>query len=201
MPAISPSESTANISGNNYADGYYQLADFESYEEAIQNKFSGNAQLALSSLAKNGSYSLKVAVQPGQKGETVWIPTTSKYFSATTNFSGASKITFMVYNAQSTDSTVRFYLNTYDRSGDAYNAGTYLKDSADVWHDDHPQNASFRFTLAPGWNEITINAADIGTDYLSYVGAFIIAFDSGVGCDDAQVFYLDDVRVYMNKVS
>ena len=195
------SESTATISGNIYAGGYYQLADFESYEETIQNKFIGNAELALSSVAKNGNYSLKVAVQPGQDGETVWIPTTSKYFSATTNFSGASKITFMVYNAQNADSTVRFYLNTYNRSGDVYNDGTYYKDSADIWHDDHPSDTSFRFTLAPGWNEITINAVDIGTDYLSYVGAFIIAFDSGVGYDATQVFYLDDVRVYMNKVS
>lgn len=193
-------ESVAAVNGNIYTDGYYQLADFESYAETIQNKFSGNAQLALVSSAQNGSYSLKVAVQPGQKGETVWIPTTSKYFSATTNFSGASKITFKVYNAQAEDSTVRFYLNTYDRSGDVYNAGTYNKGSADVWHDDHPQNTSFRFTLAPGWNEITINAADIGVN-LSYVGAFIIAFDSGAGFTAEQVFYLDDVRVYMSKVS
>ena len=101
------SESAATISGNIYTNGYYQLADFESYEEAIVNKFSGNAQLALSSNARNGDYSLQVAVQPGQKGEAVWIPTTSKYFSATTNFTGVSKITFKVYNAQDTDSTVR----------------------------------------------------------------------------------------------
>jgi len=191
-------QSAAAISGNVYADGYYQLADFESYAETIQNKFSGNAQLSLSSEAKNGNYSLKVAVQPGQSGQTVWIPTTSQYFSATTNFSGASKITFKVYNAQASDSAVRFYLNTYDRSGDVYNAGTYNKGSNDVWHDDHPNNTSLRFTLAPGWNEITIDTADMGN--LSCVGAFVIAFDSGVGCDDAQVFYLDDVRVYMNKV-
>ena len=191
-------QSAAAISGNVYADGYYQLADFESYAETIQNKFSGNAQLSLSSEAKNGNYSLKVAVQPGQSGQTVWIPTTSQYFSATTNFSGASKITFKVYNAQASDSAVRFYLNTYDRSGDVYNAGTYNKGSNDVWHDDHPNNTSLRFTLAPGWNEITIDTADMGN--LSCVGAFVITFDSGVGCDDAQVFYLDDVRVYMNKV-
>jgi hypothetical protein len=189
------------INSNLYGDGYYQLADFETYEETIQNKFSGNAKLAMVDSAKNGNYSLKVAVQPGEKGETVWIPTTSKFFSATTDFSGASKITFMVYNAQSTESTVRFYLNTYDRSNDAYNAGTYFKGSQDIWHDAHPQNTSLRYTLAPGWNEITVNAADIGADYLSYVGAFIIAFDSGVGYDAQQVFYLDDVRVYMNKVS
>ena len=192
-------ESAAAVNGNIYADGYYQLADFESYAETLQNKYSGNAQLALSANAQSGNYSLKIAVQPGQGGETIWIPTTSEYFSATTNFSGASKITFKVYNAQSADSTVRFYLNTYDRSGDVYNAGTYNKGSADVWHDDHPQNTSFRFTLAPGWNEITINAADIEAD-LSYVGAFIIAFDSGAGFTAEQVFYLDDVRVYMSKV-
>ena len=193
------SESTASISGNIYKDGYYQLADFESYTETIQNKFSGNGQMALSTLAQNGNYSLKVAVQPGQEGQAVWIPTTSKYFSATTNFSGATKITFKVYNAQSADSTVRFYLNTYNRSGDVYNAGTYFKGAADIWHDDHAKNTSLRFTLVPGWNEITINAADLGTDYLSYVGAFVIAFDSGVGYDAQQVFYLDDVRVYMSK--
>ena len=194
-------ETTTVVNSNNYIDSYYLLADFETYEEVIQNKFSGNAQLALVASAQNGSYSLKLAIQPGQKGEAVWIPTTSKYFSATTNFSGASRITFKVYNAQPVDSTVRFYLNTYDRSGNVYNAGTYFKDAADVWHDDHPQNTSFRYTLVPGWNEITINAADIGTDYLSYVGAFIIAFDSGAGFNAAQVFYLDDVRVYMDKVS
>ena len=141
-----------------------------------------------------------MAVQPGQGGETIWIPTTSKYFSATTNFSGASKITFMVYNAQNAEHTVRFYLNTYDRSDDVYNSGTYFQADADIWHDDHPQNTAFRFTLAPGWNEITINTADIGVN-LSYVGAFVIAFDSGVGFSAEQVFYLDDVRVYMNKVS
>ena len=195
------SENGNVIKGNIYQDGYYQLADFETYEETIQNKFSGNAKLSLSSKAISGSYSLKVAVQPGQKGETVWIPTTSQYFSATTNFSRASKITFKVYNAQSTDSTVRFYLNTYDRSGDVYNAGTYLKDNADVWHDNHYQNKSVRYTLAPGWNEISINAADLGADYLSYVGAFIIDFESGAGSDATQVFYLDDVRVYMGKVN
>ena len=183
-----------------YGDGFYELADFETYEEIIQNKFSGNAQLSMSQMAQFGNYSLKIAVQPGQMGETVWIPTTSQYFSATTDFSGASKITIKVYNAQSTDSTVRFYLNTYDRSGDVYNTGTYFKANEDIWHDDHEQNKSFRFTLAPGWNEITVNAEDIGTDYLDYVGAFIIAFDSGVGYDTAQVFYLDDVRVYMDKV-
>ena len=193
------SESTASISGNIYKDGYYQLADFETYAETIQNKFSGNAQMALSSLAQNGNYSLKVAVQPGQDGGTVWIPTTSKYFSATTDFSGATKITFKVYNAQSADSTVRFYLNTYNRSGDVYNAGTYNKGSNDVWHDDHPSNTSFRFTLEPGWNEITVNASDFAAGALSYVGAFVIAFDSGVGYDAQQVFYLDDVRVYMSK--
>ena len=189
------SESTATISGNVYTDGYYQLADFESYAETVQNKFSGNAQLSLIGSAQNGSYSLKVAVQPGQKGETVWIPTTSKYFSATTDFSGATQITFKVYNAQASDSTVRFYLNTYDRSGDVYNAGTYYKGDSDIWHDDHPDNTSYRFTLTPGWNTITINGA-----FPSYVGAFVIAFDSGAGYDTQQVFYLDDVRVYMSKV-
>ena len=193
-------ESSATINSNLYGDGFYELADFETYEEIIQNKFSGNAQLSMSQMAQFSNYSLKIAVQPGQMGETVWIPTTSQYFSATTDFSGASKITFKVYNAQSTDSTVRFYLNTYDRSGDVYNTGTYFKANEDIWHDDHEQNKSFRFTLAPGWNEITVNAEDIGTDYLDYVGAFIIAFDSGVGYDTAQVFYLDDVRVYMDKV-
>jgi len=193
------SESTASISGNIYKDGYYQLADFESYTETIQNKFSGNGQMALSTLAQNGNYSLKVAVQPGQEGQSVWIPTTSEYFSATTNFSGATKITFKVYNAQSADSTVRFYLNTYNRSGDVYNAGTYNKGSNDVWHDDHPDNTSFRFTLEPGWNEITVNASDFAAGALSYVGAFVIVFDSGVGYDAQQVFYLDDVRVYMSK--
>jgi len=189
------SESTAAISGNIYTDGYYQLADFESYAETVQNKFSGNAQLSLIGSAQNGSYSLKVAVQPGQKGETVWIPTTSKYFSATTNFSGATKITFKVYNAQAADSTVRFYMNTYDRSSDVYNAGTYYKGDSDIWHDDHPDNTSYRFTLTPGWNTITIDGA-----FPSYVGAFVIAFDSGAGYDTQQVFYLDDVRVYMSKV-
>ncbi|MBO5078379.1 MAG: DUF4091 domain-containing protein [Oscillospiraceae bacterium] len=197
------SESTATITGNIYTDGYYQLADFETYEETIQNKFMGNAQLALSDLTQDGGYSLQVAVQPGQDGETVWIPTTSKYFSATTNFSSASTVTFKVYNAQNAGSTVRFYLNTYNRANDeygVYSAGTYNKTDADIWHDDHPQNAALRFSLEHGWNEITIDMADIGVD-LSYVGAFIIAFDSGVGCDAQQVFYLDDVRVYMNKVS
>ena len=190
------SENTATINGNVYnSDGSYQLADFESYAETVQNKFSGNAQLSLIGSAQNGSYSLKVAVQPGQKGETVWIPTTSKYFSATTNFSGATKITFKVYNAQASDSTVRFYLNTYDRSGDVYNAGTYYKGDSDIWHDDHPNNTSYRFTLTPGWNTITIDGA-----LPSYVGAFVIAFDSGAGYDTQQVFYLDDVRVYMSKV-
>ena len=193
-------ENFTTINSNLYGDGFYELADFESYAETIQNKYSGNAQLALSANAQSGNYSLKIAVQPGQGGETIWIPTTSKYFSATTDFSGASKITFMVYNAQSADSTVRFYLNTYNRSGDVYNAGTYFKGDADIWHDDHPQNTSLRFTLAPGWNEITINTADMNVD-LSYVGAFIIAFDSGAGFSAEQVFYLDDVRVYMNKVS
>ena len=184
------------INGNVYnSDGSYQLADFESYAETIQNKFSGNAQLSLINNAANGIYSLKVAVQPGQKGETVWIPTTSKYFSAPTNFSGASKITFKVYNAQAADSAVRFYLNTYDRSGDKYNAGTYYKGDSDIWHDDHPNNTSYRFTLAPGWNTITIDGS-----FPSYVGAFVIAFDSGAGFDTQQVFYLDNVRVYMNKV-
>ena len=192
---------TTTVAGNHYGNGYYELADFETYEETIQNKFSGNAQLSLIDQAQFGNYSLKVAVQPGQSGETIWIPTTSKYFSATTDFSGASKITFKVYNAQATDSVVRFYLNTYDRSNDVYNAGTYFKADADIWHDEHPNNNSFRFTLVPGWNEITINTADIGADYLSYVGAFIIAFDSGVGYQAEQVFYLDDVRVYMNKVN
>ena len=197
------SESTATITGNIYTDGYYQLADFETYEETIQNKFMGNAQLALSDLTQDGGYSLQVAVQPGQAGETVWIPTTSKYFSATTNFSSASKVTFKVYNAQNAGSTVRFYLNTYNRANDeygVYSAGTYLKGSADLWHDDHPNDTSLRFTLEHGWNEISINKADIGVDW-SHIGAFIIAFDSGVGCDDQQVFYLDDVRVYMTKVS
>ena len=94
----------------------------------------------------------------------------------------------------------RLTKSAYDRSGDVYNAGTYFKGDADIWHDDHPQNASLRFTLAPGWNEITINTADMDVD-LSYVGAFIIAFDSGAGFSAEQVFYLDDVRVYMNKVS
>ena len=197
-------ESTATINSNIYTNGYYQLADFETYTETVQNKLIGSAKLELSSFAANGSGSLKVAVQPGQSGQTVWIPTTSKYFSATTDFSGASKITFWVYNAQGTDSTVRFYLNTFDRTTDdksVYGAGTYQKDDADIWHDDYSSNKSIRKTLTHGWNEITITASELGTDYLSYVGAFIIAFDSGVGCDAQQVYYLDDVRVYMTQVS
>ena len=197
-------ESSATISGNIYnSDGYYQLADFESYEETIVNKFMGNAQLALSDLTQDEGYSLQVAVQPGQDGETVWIPTTSEYFSATTNFSSATQVTFKVYNAQNAGSTVRFYLNTYNRAKDdygVYSAGTYLKGDDDLWHDDHPNDTSLRFSLDHGWNEITIDMEDIGVD-LSYVGAFIIAFDSGVGCDAQQLFYLDDVRVYMSEVS
>jgi hypothetical protein len=106
-----------------------------------------------------------------------------------------------VYNAQVTDSTVRFYLNTYDRSSDVYNAGTYFKDSADVWHDDHPQNTSFRFTLAPGWNEITIQAADIGADYLTYVDETIEEADAGAGKINEIMAEGNEEATFFDKLS
>jgi len=194
-PVTAPS-----AAGNIYTDGYYRLADFETYTDTVRNKLTGNAVFGLSDTAQSGSHSLKVDVQPGQKGGSIWIPTVSGYFSATTDFSGAQKITFKVFNAQDADRTVRFYMNTYDRSSSVYNMGTYTKASADIWHDDHPENTSVRTVLAPGWNEVTVDLSVFGTGYRSYVGAFIITFDSGVGYDTEQVFYLDDVRVYMNKV-
>ena len=185
---------------------YYLIGDFESYFECSQVKYSGGkmAQIKKSEnpdLVTYGERSLQIVVPAGESDVSLRMATDTAFFNETTDFSNLTKISFDVYNAQDESRSVRFYLNRFMRT--ATSDGTWNYAWEDIWHDDNQYSTSFRFDLNPnGWTHIEITAQEFAnklqTD-LSQVDGFYVEFEDGRLYDTDQIYYLDNVRVYIGE--
>lgn len=185
---------------------YYLIGDFENYFECSQVKYSGGkmAQIKKSEnpdLVTYGDQSLQITVPAGESDVSLRMATNTAFFNETTDFSNLSKISFDVYNAQDESRSVRFYLNRFMRT--ATSDGTWNFAWEDIWHDDNQYSTSFRFDLNPnGWTHIEITAQEFADKLqpdLSQVDGFYVEFEDGRLYDTDQIYYLDNVRVYIGE--
>ena len=185
---------------------YYLIGDFEDYFECSQVKYTGGkmAQIKKSEnpdLVTYGEQSLQVIVPAGESDVSLRMATDTAFFNATTDFSNLSKISFDVYNDQDESRSVRFYLNRFMRT--STQDGTWNYAWEDIWHDDNQYSTSFRFDLNPnGWTHIEITAQEFANKLqpdLSQVDGFYVEFEDGRLYDTDQIYYLDNVRVYIEE--
>ena len=152
-------------------------------------------------LVTYGEQSLQVIVPAGESDVSLRMATDTAFFNATTDFSGLSKISFDVYNAQEESRSVRFYLNRFMRT--STQDGTWNYAWEDIWHDDNQYSTSFRFDLNPnGWTHIEITAQEFANKLqpdLSQVDGFYVEFEDGRLYDTDQIYYLDNIRVYIEE--
>lgn len=187
-------------------ESYYLLGDFENYFECSQVKYSGGkmAQIKKSEspdLVTYGDQSLQVVVPAGESDVALRMATDTAFFNETTDFSNLTKVSFDVYNAQNEGRAVRFYLNRFMRT--ATSDGTWNYAWEDIWHDDNQYSTSFRFELEPNaWTHIEITAQEFASKLqpdLSQVDGFYVEFEDGRLYDTDQIYYLDNVRVYISE--
>lgn len=185
---------------------YYLIGDFEDYFECSQVKYTGGKMTQIKKsenpdLVTYGNQSLQIMVPAGESDVSLRMATDTAYFNATTDFSNLSKVTFDVYNAQAESRSVRFYLNRFVRT--ATSDGTWNYAWEDIWHDDNQYSTSFRFDLNPnGWTHIEITAQEFAGKHqsdLSQVDGFYVEFEDGRLYDTDQIYYLDNVRVYIEE--
>lgn len=187
-------------------ESYYLLGDFENYFECSQVKYSGGKMTQIKKsespdLVTYGNQSLQVVVPAGESDVALRMATDTAFFNETTDFSNLTKVSFDVYNAQDESRSVRFYLNRFMRT--ATSDGTWNYAWEDIWHDDNQYSTSFRFELEPNaWTHIEITAQEFANKLqpdLSQVDAFNVEFEDGRLYDTDQVYYLDNVRVYISE--
>ena len=187
-------------------EDYYLIGDFENYFECSQVKYSGGKMTQIKKsespdLVTYGNQSLQVVVPAGESDVALRMATDTAFFNETTDFSNLTKVSFDVYNAQDESRSVRFYLNRFMRT--ATSDGTWNYAWEDIWHDDNQYSTSFRFELEPNaWTHIEITAQEFANKLqpdLSQVDAFNVEFEDGRLYDTDQVYYLDNVRVYISE--
>ena len=187
-------------------EAYYLIGDFENYFECSQVKYTGGkmAQIKKSEhpeLVTYGQQSLQIVVLAGESDVSLRMATDTAFFNETTDFSNLTRVSFDVYNAQDEVRTVQFYLNRFMRT--ATSDGTWNFAWEDIWHDDNMYSTAFRFELTPnGWTHIEITAQDFANKNqpdLSQVDGFYVEFEDGRLFDTDQIYYLDNVRVYIEE--
>lgn len=183
---------------------YYLIGDFEDYFECSQVKYTGGKMTQIKKsenpdLVTYGNQSLQVVVPAGESDVSLRMATDTAFFNATTDFSNLAKVSFDVYNDQDESRSVRFYINRFVRT--ATSDGTWNYAWEDIWHDDNQYSTSFRFDLNPnGWTHIEITAEEFANKLqpdLSQVDGFYVEFEDGRLYDTDQIYYLDNVRVYI----
>ncbi len=197
---------------------YYLLADFENYWECTQLKYENTlgkvTQIKKSEnpdMVTYGKQSARLDIE-GTAGTwhvlspTMRISTTNAFFNLTTNFSNMERLTFDIYNAQDYETAIRFYIGPVVTQ---YTMGRLGKNMND------PDNTMLVIDLKPQqWNHIEIDASEIrttatdangqvyfvyGAEALGVVGAFLIEFDRADLHEKKQVYYVDNVRAYINE--
>ena len=185
---------------------YYLMGDFESYFECSQVKYTGGKMTQIKKsespdLVTYGEQSLQIVVPAGESDVSLRMATDTAFFNETTDFSNLTKVSFDVYNGQNESRSVQFYLNRFMRT--ATSDGTWNYAWEDIWHDDNQYGTAFRFELKPnGWTHIEITAQDFANKFqtdLSQVDGFYVEFEDGRLYDTDQVYYLDNVRVYISE--
>lgn len=214
-------EQRKNVKEKDEATGesYYLLGDFENYFEATQVK-SGGSFGTITQVKKSdepdmvtyGAQSLKLEILGTeqtwhQHRPNLRFSTNNGFFNQTTDFSNMTKFTFDIYNGQDYEVTIRFYpdVNVNPRST--------LADRVIV-DDNYEYRITNIITLeANAWNHVEIPAEEIriiqydtegkaynvyGEKALQTIGAFCIMFDRGELHEQQQVYYLDNVRAYLD---
>lgn len=213
-------EQRKNVQGvdEKTGDKYYLLADFENYYECTQVKYGGSfgtiTQIKKSEepdMVTCGEQSAKLeilGVEETWKTQSPYMrfATTTDFFNLTTDLSDMSRFAFDIYNAQDYAVTIRFYV---DQNVDP----RYSFPDAILTNDNYEYCITNKIELQPGqWNHVEIPAEEMkivqyttegkayyvtGAEALQTVGAFVILFDRGELHENAQIYYMDNVRAYL----
>lgn len=199
---------------------YYLIGDFENYDEATEVKYQGTfgkvTQITKEDEPEKvtyGNQSLKLEIQGteetfGKLSPIMRMATTGDFFNETTNFTNLSKFTFDIYNAMDYEVTIRFYV-------DSQVSPIHTREDLILTNDNCEYSIVTRIELEPNqWNHIEIPAEQIkslkydvnqlpyaayGAENLDTVGAFCLMFDRGELHEHTQVFYVDNVRAYLEE--
>ncbi len=197
---------------------YYLLGDFEDFHEATQVKYSADfGKITVvdkndqPDKVTNGNGSIHITISGN---ESTWfkrrpnmrLSTTNAFFYYTTDFSNMDKLTLDVYNCQTYEVEIRFYLSQ------EIDPRSVLEDRY-FTNPHNPHNIIISRTLKPGqWNSLEIDAEEFkavaydeeGKRYLTYgsealqvTGGFHITFDRAELHDEPQQFYMDNIRAYV----
>lgn len=199
---------------------YYLLGDFENYYECTQVKY-GSSFGKITQIKKTEEADMVTMGEQSAKleilgTEETWLnhspymrfATTSDFFNLTTDFSNMTKFTFDIYNAQDYEVTIRFYADN--------NVDPRFSMPDEVLTDDNYEFCiTNKINLEPNkWNHVEIKAEDIkivqydkegkaynvsGAQALQTVGAFVILFDRGELHENTQIYYMDNVRAYIEE--
>lgn len=201
-------------------ESYYLLADFENYFECTQVKYEATfGKITQISKEKEpdmvtyGNQSAKLEILGTeetfhQRWPQMRIATNSGFFNKTTDFSNVTKITFDIYNALEYETTIWFYVN------ESVNPRSTMQDRI-LTNPNYEWCITNPIVLKPGqWNHIEIPAEEMkilkydadlkpyfayGKEALKEVGAFDLMFDRGEAHEVQQVYYIDNIRAYLEK--
>lgn len=199
---------------------YYLLADFENYFECTQVNYMASFGTVTEISSEDepdkvpyGKQSVKLEILGTEETWTQRRPTirfnnSGGFFNKTTDFSNMSKFTFDIYNAQDYEACIRFFIDTNVQKN-------FNQESTLLINTDYQWNVVNVIELEPNsWNHVEILAEDIryvkyddnlkpyyvyGAEALEEVGGFNIEFDRGDIHEKQEVFYFDNVRVYLKS--
>lgn len=201
-------------------ESYYLMGDFENYFEATQVKYGATFGTVTQvkkadepDMVTYGEQSLKLKIVGTeqtwhQHNPYLRFSTNNGFFNLTTDFSNMSRFTFDIYNGQDYEVSIRFYpdVNVNPRST--------LADRVLV-NDNYAYRITNIITLEPNqWNHVEIPAKEMkiiqydtegraynvyGAEALQAIGGFHIMFDRGELHEKQQIYYLDNVRAYLEN--
>ena len=174
------------LTGSNiFEDGFYILADFETYGEVIQplygNSFGKVKMITDSQYVKRGKQPVRLEIagtefETGTTNPYIGFYTNSRYFQKS-DFSDCDYLEIDIFNAQDEDATIMF--STYH------------------FVPNYPDK-QLTIVLQPGWNDVIIDASKIWQ--IEKVEEFMFVFDRGELHEERQVFYMDNFRAHKKEV-
>ena len=166
-------ESDTNV----FEDGYYILADFESYEQCIQFGHGGYFGKVIQSkeYVTHGEQSARLEVfgysyQWGYVSPTISLFTNNDYFQKK-DFSDCDMFAFDMYSIMEYDLIMQFII--------------HASDSTEVF---------VNFTIKPGWNYFELSREDLGISWKDEIEWFTFVFEKGNKHEETQTIYFDNFR-------
>lgn len=210
--AVETHRSNIKETDSETGETYYLLADFEDYFECSQIKYAcGFGKLTQIKKSENsdmvtyGEQSLKMEVLGneqawGQKRPYMFVSTDRGFFNETQDFSNMTKFTFDIYNDQEEERIIRFWWS--EGVSESYTSYEQVLLNDDYTWQPHTRSIKLK---PKQWNHIEITPEQMmgikptATLGLSSVGAFNIMFERYEVYEEIQVFYIDNMRIYIKE--